>query len=48
MLASGIIPASRFLFLLLFVPETPRYGVMQGRTERPLGVLVRMWGVEAV
>ena len=47
MFASGIIPASLFLFLLLFVPETPRYLVMRGRTERALGILGRMMSVEA-
>lgn len=47
MFASGIIPASLFLFLLLFVPETPRYLVMRGRTERALGILGRMMSAEA-
>ena len=47
MFASGIIPASLFLFLLLFVPETPRYLVMRGRTERALGILGRMMSVQA-
>ena len=47
MFASGINPASLFLFLLLFVPETPRYLVMRGRTERALGILGRMMSVEA-
>lgn len=47
MFASGIIPASLFLFLLLFVPETPRYLVMRGHTDRALGILGRLMSAEA-
>ena len=47
MFASGIIPASLFLFLLLFVPETPRYLVMRGREGRAQGILERMMPTEA-
>lgn len=39
MFASEIIPAVLFLSFLMFVPETPRYLVMRGRTEKALGVL---------
>ena len=39
MFASEIIPAVLFLLFLMFVPETPRYLVMRGRTEKALGVL---------
>ena len=39
MFASEIIPAVLFLSFLMFVPETPRYLVMRGRTEQALGVL---------
>ena len=48
MFASGIVPASLFLFLLMFVPETPRYLVMRGRTESAKGILEKMMDVEAV
>lgn len=42
MFASEIIPASLFLILLMFVPETPRYLVMRGKTEKALGILDRL------
>lgn len=46
MFASGIIPASLFLFLLMFVPETPRYLVMRHREERAQSILERMMTAE--
>lgn len=42
MFASEIIPALLFGVLLLFVPETPRFLVMKGRTEEAFGVLERL------
>ena len=39
MFASEIIPAVLFLVFLMFVPETPRYLVMRGQTEKALGIL---------
>lgn len=42
MFASEIIPALLFGVLLLFVPETPRFLVMKGRTEKAFGVLERL------
>ena len=44
MFASEIIPAVLFLSFLMFVPETPRYLVMRGRTEKALGVLSQFMG----
>lgn len=46
MFASGIIPASLFLFLLMFVPETPRYLVMRHHEERAQSILERMMTAE--
>lgn len=46
MFASGIIPASLFLFLLMFVPETPRYLVMRHREGRAQSILERMMTAE--
>lgn len=42
MFASEVIPAVIFLILLGFVPETPRYLVMKGKTEKALSILVRL------
>ena len=39
MFASEIIPASLFILLLFFVPETPRYMVLKGQEEKALKVL---------
>ena len=39
MFASETIPAVLFLVLLMFVPETPRYLVMRGKTEKALTIL---------
>ncbi|MBR5296691.1 MAG: sugar porter family MFS transporter, partial [Parabacteroides sp.] len=39
MFASEIIPAALFLTFLMFVPETPRYLVMRGQSEKALSVL---------
>lgn len=47
MFASEIIPALLFLVLLMFVPETPRYLVMKGKTEKALTILDRLMGKEA-
>ena len=42
MFSSEIIPATIFLIALMFVPETPRYLVMRGRSSKALAVLERM------
>lgn len=44
MFFSGVIPAAVFLFLLFFVPETPRYLVMQGKDQNALQVLEKIAG----
>ncbi len=44
MFASGVIPATLFLVLLFFVPETPRWLVMNGKTEKAEGILTRLVG----
>ncbi len=44
MLLSEAIPAVLFLFLLLGVPDTPRWFVMKGHDERARGVLTRLVG----
>ncbi len=46
MFASEVIPASIFLVLLFFVPETPRYLVLKNNPEKALGVLTRINGPE--
>jgi SP family xylose:H+ symportor-like MFS transporter len=46
MLLSGVIPAALFFLLLLAVPETPRWLVMKGHTDKALGILRRL-GSEA-
>lgn len=44
MFASEIIPALLFLILLIFVPETPRWLVMNHRREKAAGILVKLVG----
>lgn len=44
MFASEIIPALLFLVFLMFVPETPRYLVMRGHSEKALGILGHLVG----
>ena len=44
MLLSEAIPAVLFATLLLFVPDTPRWLVMKGRSEQALAVLRRLVG----
>jgi SP family xylose:H+ symportor-like MFS transporter len=46
MLASEAIPALLFLALLLLVPDTPRWLVMKGRSEKALVVLARLVGID--
>jgi MFS transporter, SP family, xylose:H+ symportor len=46
MFFSGAIPASLFLILLIFVPETPRYLVMKGNDSKALKVLEKISGKE--
>jgi len=46
MLASEAIPALLFLLLLLRVPDTPRWLVMKGRSEKALVVLTRLVGFD--
>jgi SP family xylose:H+ symportor-like MFS transporter len=44
MLASEAVPAVLFLALLTLVPDTPRWFVMKGRTDKALAVLTRLVG----
>jgi SP family xylose:H+ symportor-like MFS transporter len=44
MFASEILPASLFLILLFFVPETPRYLAMRGNYEAAEAILERLAG----
>ncbi len=44
MLASEAIPAAIFIILLLFVPDTPRWLVLRGRSEEALNQLRRVMG----
>lgn len=46
MFFSGTIPAAIFFILLFFVPETPRFLVMNGHDEKALGVLRKIAGTE--
>lgn len=46
MFASEIIPALLFLVFLMFVPETPRYLVMRGQTDKALSILNRLMASE--
>jgi len=46
MFASETIPAGLFLFLLFFVPETPRYLVMADRDNEAKNTLLRLVGKE--
>jgi len=46
MFASGTIPALLFLILLLFVPESPRFLVMKGRTSEANSILQKLMGKE--
>lgn len=44
MFGSEAVPAGLFTLLICFVPETPRYLVMTGQTERARGILTRING----
>jgi SP family xylose:H+ symportor-like MFS transporter len=46
MFASEIIPASLFLIMLFFVPDTPRSLVLQSQPEKALDVLIKINGIE--
>lgn len=46
MFFSGAIPASIFIILLFFVPETPRYLVLNNKEEKALKVLKKIAGEE--
>ncbi|MCD7915381.1 MAG: D-xylose transporter XylE [Tannerellaceae bacterium] len=47
MFASEIIPALLFFSFLFFVPETPRYLIMRGKTEKAKGILQKLVGDKA-
>ena len=42
MLASGVVPCALFLLLVPFMPESPRWLALQGKTERARAVLTRL------
>jgi len=44
MFASLCIPSGLFFMLLFFVPETPRWLVMKGRTEKAKAILIKLVG----
>lgn len=46
MFFSGVIPSLLFLFLLLFIPETPRYLMMKGKDNEALAVINKISGNE--
>lgn len=46
MFGSEMIPAGLFLFLLFFVPETPRYMALKGNDQKALQVLEKINGPE--
>jgi SP family xylose:H+ symportor-like MFS transporter len=46
MFASETIPATLFLIMLFFVPDTPRSLVLKSQPEKALGVLIKVNGVE--
>ncbi|WP_372752397.1 D-xylose transporter XylE [Mariniflexile sp.] len=46
MFASEIIPASLFLVMLLFVPDTPRSLVLKSQPEKALDILTKVNGVD--
>jgi SP family xylose:H+ symportor-like MFS transporter len=46
MFASEVIPASLFLIMLFFVPDTPRSLVLKSKPEKALDVLIKVNGVE--
>nr|WP_321411044.1 D-xylose transporter XylE [uncultured Carboxylicivirga sp.] len=47
MFISEAIPAGLFGFLLLFVPETPRYLALQGQDDKALTILEKINGINA-
>ncbi len=46
MFFSGVMPATAFLILLLFIPETPRYLIIKGKEEKARNVIARISGEE--
>jgi len=44
MFFSGVIPSIIFLFLLFFIPETPRYLMMKGKDSQALSIITRISG----
>ncbi|SNR59001.1 D-xylose transporter XylE [Lutibacter flavus] len=46
MFASETIPATLFLIMLFFVPDTPRSLVLQSKPEKALDVLIKVNGIE--
>ena len=47
MFFSGVIPSIIFLFLLLMIPETPRYLMIKGRNEEALKTIIKISGNES-
>ncbi|CAH8282453.1 SP family xylose:H+ symportor-like MFS transporter [Mariniflexile fucanivorans] len=46
MFASEVIPASLFLFMLIFVPDTPRSLVLKSQPEKALDILTKVNGLD--
>jgi SP family xylose:H+ symportor-like MFS transporter len=47
MFFSGVIPSLLFLFLLLLIPETPRYLMMKGKNDKALETIEKISGKES-
>ena len=42
-----LVPATLFFFALLFIPESPRYLVVSGKSQKARDVLTRLYGIES-